>query len=335
MSQLEMEEPWAIIESYFKNHHLQRLVRHHLESYNALIHSNIEKTIDMFNPVNIRSPQDYDEESNSYISNSGQRYPIFSNGAVCLLPAIKITNEILLKRERAFSRKGSGHSWAFNHWHDLRLGQLIPAGTGGKLLNFGSGHAREKDLLRAKGHRVIALDVDPMDGVDVVADGHALPFRDRAFETVVSFEVLEHVKRPWQVVGELARVLKPHGSFVGSVAFLKPFHQSYFHMTHKGITSLLEDSGFKVEVIYGGQNFLSTLFRLTYPLGPAQLSMCLYDKMFSMTSQLYGLAWSFKHRLSAKKALPRFEAQFEFNYLEWRQIINAGCIVFRGTRLSH
>ena len=34
-----MEAPWIIIESYFKNHHLQRLVRHHIESYNALINS--------------------------------------------------------------------------------------------------------------------------------------------------------------------------------------------------------------------------------------------------------------------------------------------------------
>jgi DNA-directed RNA polymerase II subunit RPB2 len=76
MSQLEMEEPWAIIESYFKNHHLQRLVRHHHESYNALIHSNIEKTIDMFNPVNIRSPHDYDEESKLY---SLELWVTFSN----------------------------------------------------------------------------------------------------------------------------------------------------------------------------------------------------------------------------------------------------------------
>ena len=66
MSRIEMEEPWSIIESYFRNHHLQRLVRHHIESYNALINSNMEKTIDMFNPVCIHSPHDYDEESGLY-----------------------------------------------------------------------------------------------------------------------------------------------------------------------------------------------------------------------------------------------------------------------------
>lgn len=66
MSQLMEEAPWIIIESYFKNHHLQRLVRHHIESYNALINSYMAKTIDMFNPVCIHSPQDYDENTGLY-----------------------------------------------------------------------------------------------------------------------------------------------------------------------------------------------------------------------------------------------------------------------------
>ena len=61
-----MEAPWIIIESYFTNHHLQRLVRHHIESYNAFINSYMGKTIDMFNPVCIHSPQDYDEDSGLY-----------------------------------------------------------------------------------------------------------------------------------------------------------------------------------------------------------------------------------------------------------------------------
>jgi len=61
-----METPWIIIESYFKNHHLKRLVRHHIESYNALINSYIAKTIDMFNPVCIHSPHDLDEDTKLY-----------------------------------------------------------------------------------------------------------------------------------------------------------------------------------------------------------------------------------------------------------------------------
>ena len=76
MSQNNMEDPWIIINSYFKNHYLQRLVRHHIESYNALIGSYLEKTIDMFNPVHICSPHDYNEKNKIY---SLELWVTFSN----------------------------------------------------------------------------------------------------------------------------------------------------------------------------------------------------------------------------------------------------------------
>ena len=61
-----IETPWNIIESYFKGQHLQRLVRHQLESYNNFVGYQIIKTIEMFNPVHIASEQDYDPKSGKY-----------------------------------------------------------------------------------------------------------------------------------------------------------------------------------------------------------------------------------------------------------------------------
>ena len=61
-----IEEPWSIIESYFKGQHLERLVRHQLESYNNFISFQIIKTIEMFNPVHIASEHDYDAKSGKY-----------------------------------------------------------------------------------------------------------------------------------------------------------------------------------------------------------------------------------------------------------------------------
>ena len=55
-----IETPWHIIDSYFKGQHLDRLVRHQLESYNNFVGYQIIKTIEMFNPVHIVSEQDYD-----------------------------------------------------------------------------------------------------------------------------------------------------------------------------------------------------------------------------------------------------------------------------------
>ncbi|NDH66959.1 MAG: hypothetical protein EBY22_03435 [Gammaproteobacteria bacterium] len=61
-----LEDPWSIIGSYFKDKHLDRLVRHQLESYNNFVSYQIIKTIEMFNPVHIASEHDYDAKSGKH-----------------------------------------------------------------------------------------------------------------------------------------------------------------------------------------------------------------------------------------------------------------------------
>jgi DNA-directed RNA polymerase II subunit RPB2 len=61
-----IEKPWDVIGSYFKGQHLERLVRHQLESYNNFVGYQIIKTIEMFNPVHIASEQDYDPASKKH-----------------------------------------------------------------------------------------------------------------------------------------------------------------------------------------------------------------------------------------------------------------------------
>ena len=45
---------WKVIESYFQNQHLERMVRHQIESYDHFVNNQIKKTIEMFNPVTIQ-----------------------------------------------------------------------------------------------------------------------------------------------------------------------------------------------------------------------------------------------------------------------------------------
>jgi DNA-directed RNA polymerase II subunit RPB2 len=71
-----IETPWTIIESYFKGQHLDRLIRHQLESYNNFVSYQIQKTIEMFNPVKIVSEQDYDAKSGKH---SLEIYVTFEN----------------------------------------------------------------------------------------------------------------------------------------------------------------------------------------------------------------------------------------------------------------
>ena len=62
-----VEEPYHIIESYFQGQHLERLVRHQIESYNHFVNYQLPRTIQMFNPVTIHSENDYVADKNKYL----------------------------------------------------------------------------------------------------------------------------------------------------------------------------------------------------------------------------------------------------------------------------
>ncbi len=57
----ENEIPWTVINSYFDNKHLKQLVKHQIESYNYFINSQLQDTINMFNPISITSEHLYNK----------------------------------------------------------------------------------------------------------------------------------------------------------------------------------------------------------------------------------------------------------------------------------
>jgi len=61
------EAPFHMIESYFEGQYLERLVRHQIESYNHFIGFQAQRTIQMFNPVDIKSEHDYIAEHNKHL----------------------------------------------------------------------------------------------------------------------------------------------------------------------------------------------------------------------------------------------------------------------------
>jgi DNA-directed RNA polymerase II subunit RPB2 len=65
-NEYKQSDCWKVIETYFGNKHLLQLVRHQIESYDDFIQNQIKKTIQMFNPLVIRSVQDYMKEFKKY-----------------------------------------------------------------------------------------------------------------------------------------------------------------------------------------------------------------------------------------------------------------------------
>ena len=77
-----------------------------------------------------------------------------------------------------------------------------------------------------EGNEVTGVDVDPSAleraaerGITPIRANaeELLPFADDSFDAVVAGELLEHVRDPADVVSEVRRVLRPGGTFVGSV----------------------------------------------------------------------------------------------------------------------
>ena len=57
---------WPVIESYFSDSHLERLVRHQTESFNDFVSNQMASTIEMFNPVVVRPENYFDKDAKQY-----------------------------------------------------------------------------------------------------------------------------------------------------------------------------------------------------------------------------------------------------------------------------
>lgn len=131
-------------------------------------------------------------------------------------------------------------------WQTFDLRGLLPSG-GGRVLDLGCGPGARRDLTGA-GFRYVGLDVALTAGVQVVGRAESLPFGAESFDLVVAASSFEHFPDPWAAAAEVARVLRPGGTLVASVSFLEPYHaRSHFHMSHLGVTRLLNESGLTVE----------------------------------------------------------------------------------------
>jgi SAM-dependent methyltransferase len=127
-----------------------------------------------------------------------------------------------------------------------------------RVMDLGCGAGDSVDLFRALDPEVDWVGVDIEDSHEVSGrtradaefvtfDGQRLPFEDSSFDLVYCKQVLEHVEHPHELLREVARVLRPGGSFAGSTSQLEAFHsRSIFNWTPYGFTVTAEGVGLEV-----------------------------------------------------------------------------------------
>lgn len=121
--------------------------------------------------------------------------------------------------------------------YDDETVELIEGHSDGLILDVGAGY---RPVYYSN---VVNFEMMDYATTDVVGVAHRLPFKDDAFDGVISIAVLEHVKDPFRCAAEIARVLKPGGWLKCCVPFLQPLHgypHHYFNMTHEGLRTLFE-----------------------------------------------------------------------------------------------
>jgi SAM-dependent methyltransferase len=75
-------------------------------------------------------------------------------------------------------------------------------------------------------------------------DGIHIPFEDDSLDLIYCNQVFEHVRYPALLLGDVYRVLKSGGFFLGSASQLEPFHAlSLWNYTPYGFALLLEEAG--------------------------------------------------------------------------------------------
>ncbi len=165
--------------------------------------------------------------------------------------------------------------WWYRSTRTLLQQLLGPAlAQGGRFLDLGCGTGATGAWLADHG-RLIGADVEPIaltllrerhpDVAGVAADASALPFADASFDAALCVTVLCHrsIASPADVVGELARVVRPGGVVCLWEPGVRRLRRAHDRVTHTGrrfsrrdLAGLLTANGLHIERSTGAYAFL-------------------------------------------------------------------------------
>lgn len=135
----------------------------------------------------------------------------------------------------------------------------------GDVLDVGGGEKnRYKNLFTCK--LFTCLDIYAGEGIDIVASADAIPLPDESKDSILSTQMLEHVKYPEKCVQEMHRVLKKGGYAVITAPQWNELHSEphdYWRYTKYGFIELFERNGFKTVEFHQRGGFFSQSAQMT------------------------------------------------------------------------
>jgi SAM-dependent methyltransferase len=145
---------------------------------------------------------------------------------------------------------------------------------------------------------LINLDLLHGPSVHVCASAEQLPFPDEIFDLVLSQEVLEHVRDPFQAMREMKRVLKTGGVLYCQVPFVIGYHPGptdFWRFTREGIAALIEQAGLTCNEVKIAVGSGTGLYRIAVEFVAVSAARCwgrLYKPIKGLSALLfYPLKW--------------------------------------------
>lgn len=160
-------------------------------------------------------------------------------------PNSEVKTDLKAEQDRA----SNAYKRATPRWDRVRnvTQDALTAGgvSGGKMLEIGGRlNPRNTDFPT---FQYYALDLEDAPGADVevmAGDITKCPhIADNSFDFIFSFDVFEHIDKPWLAASEIIRILKPGGVTVHSTLFAWRYHPcpiDYWRFTAPGLKSLFD-----------------------------------------------------------------------------------------------
>lgn len=132
--------------------------------------------------------------------------------------------------------------------------RVLPQYAKGRLIDLGCGKVPLFPVYKDHVSSVVCVDwgnsMHPNPHLDHEQDlNQPLAFPDASFDTIILSDVLEHIRRPEQLVQEMFRILAPGGHVLMNVPFYYGLHErpfDYYRYTEYALRAMAEDGGFRI-----------------------------------------------------------------------------------------